>query len=391
MIALKHDPEHADLLFNTSQILISVAEETRSDNNDFEALRLYREALLYFEKCLKKQEEQFEDFQLLSQASVSSASATSNNFPIATGLEMKEVWTRVEEGVSRETLYDSVTEIENTLSAICTLRCPLDEEILSWVKNFHEQVVHERLNTYARQSHGEAEAAVKVAWFRFAFCDCAFRNGYIDLPGFEKEYSAAFQDIPRDIESKLPLPGIMVNIEAQIQLSQSLRRKILMSISSGGPEANDIYELQKSAWVQLSQALDSLSQVCKLQVAQEASSVPTALYQHRGDCELARRWLGQTVQPYSVAKSSEARLSRNAQVYYKGAKDFAKRAGDEQNKELATIKQAVASCLAGEDNQNLRQEIDTCDASTWQEAVEEMTKSLLLTDVDITSLEDNFK
>ena len=383
MIALKYDPEQTDLLFNTGQILTSVAEEAKSDENDFKALELYREALVYFETCLNKQEKQMEDFQHMISASTSLVSHVSEDFPKQVELETQEVWTSIEETVSPVTLYETVLEIENLLSAICTLRCPFDEGTLVWVKSVHEQVVQERLDKYAGQAHQEAEAINRLAWFQFTFSDCTFRNGYIVLADFEREYTASFRRVPETTETEQPDSGILIQIEAHIQMGQTLREKILTNLSSRNTEANDLLGFQKSAWIHLSHALDSLSTVCQGQLGQKASSTSTALHLHRGDCELARHWLGQTAQPYSVAKSSAATLSRNAKVYYRGAKEFAKRAGDEEDIEVALIKEAVAGHLIGENDRSLMQEIDTCDASTWQDVIWEMTRSLLLLDADI--------
>ena len=387
MVALKCDPEQTDLLFNTGQILTSVAEEAKSDENDFKALELYREALVYFETCLNKQEKQMEDFQRMISASTSLVSHVSEDFPKQVELETQEVWTSIEETVSPVTLYETVLEIENLLSAICTLRCPFDEGTFVWVKSVHEQVVQERLDKYAGQAHQEAEAINRLAWFQFTFSDCAFRNGYIDLADFEREYTASFRRVRETTETEQPDSGILIQIEAQIQMGQTLRGKILTNLSSRKTEAKDLLGFQKSAWIHISLALDSLSTVCRGQLGQKASSTSTALHLHRGDCELARRWLGQTAQPYSVAKSSAATLSRNAKVYYRGAKEFAKRAGDEEDIEVTLIKEAVAGHLIEENDRSLIQEIDTCDASTWQDVIGEMTRSLLLLDADVMGLE----
>ena len=54
---------------------------------------------------------------------------------------------------------------------------------------------------------------------------------------------------------------------------------------------------------------------------------------------------------------------------------------------MTLIKEAVAGHLIEENDRSLIQEIDTCDASTWQDVIGEMTRSLLLLDADVMGLE----
>lgn len=381
-IALEYDQEHSDILFNTGQILSIAAEEARSNDNDLQALKSYREALFYLERCLEQQDKEFKDLQQLAPASNASELNASNDEPLGAINERQEIWTSVVETVSPETLYDTLLEIENILSDVCTLRCQFEEEMLAWVKNTHENVILERFLKYAKQSRREDEATRKIAWFRFTFCDNAFRNGYISVSDFETESARAFRDITNNYDSQPSTPSILVKLDAQARMSQSLQRKILTSFSLGPGENEGLLDLQKNAWVHLSQALDLLSLTCEAHLAQEQSSAVIASYLRRGDCELARRWLG-TIQPCSVATSNATMLSRNAKIYYKGAREFAKRWNDEQSREEATIKGAVANYLAQEVDEVFAREIAAIEAPTVEETVGEMIEEMLIVGADI--------
>src|ERR1700712_411121 len=69
--ALSLDSTNADVLFNTAQVLTSLAEKLSEIKNDADArensISLLQEAVELFSSCLTKQELDFEEFQALRQ------------------------------------------------------------------------------------------------------------------------------------------------------------------------------------------------------------------------------------------------------------------------------------------------------------------------------------
>ena len=387
-LALQHDPEHTDLLFNTGQILTSTAEEAIADNDDLAALSLYREALQFFQRCLDKQEKELGALLQLGQASTRQKTDTGDGDLQNVKSDVRDVWTRIEETVSPEALYDTLIEMESTLSSMCAMSCPFGEEMLEWVKNQHDYSVCEKLLTYAKQIDRETEAMAILIRFRLSFCGCAFLNGHADMAIFERECTYARKAIVIEPQDPGWVSRATILADANIQTGDILQRKIQMNLAAHC-EQWEVDEMQKKASYYLGESLGLLASITHGKVGEIHKNDWAAIHLRRGDCELAMRWLGQTSHPYLKAQSSTTMLAENVKTYYADAYLYAEEKKRRSQKEEAAVKGAITSHLLGE-TQALGWPISAYGIEAVHERAMNMAKRMLLVDADVHSLEQQF-
>ena len=388
-VALQYDYENPDLLFNTGQILNSIAEELGVDDGHADALSLYQEALGLFQRCLGLQEKQMIDLLRLDDSQPVSTGDANKYGKEKLITEEQEVWTIVEESISPRALCDTVIEMVNTLTRICTLCCPLSSDTLSSVEHMHSHFVHEKILHYGQQSGQEPEVRTKEAWLHYTLRDSAFRNSYIGLDELETELQDVIHSIPEfSMDNPIALrSAAMLKIDIRQRFAETMRMSILRSSGTSSSDANNVSELQKSAWMQSSRVLELLSNMCKYHAAVDPPLTMSQLLLRRGDCEHGRRWLGQFPQGYPLALSSAALLTKNAVTYYKGAKEFANNEKNENLRNEAAIKEALTKAFAGE-AQSLTFVMKQFGASEVQEVLEEMAKATLVAEVDKNSIKE---
>ena len=387
-VALQYDHENPDLLFNTGQILNSIAEELGGDNNHADALSLYQEALGFFQRCFGLQEKQMIDLLQLDDPQPMSTGDANKHGTEKLITEEQEIWTSVEESISPGALCDTLIEMVDTLTRICTFCYPLSSDTLSSVEHMHTHFIHEKILKYGQQSGQQAKVRSKEAWLHYTLRDSAFRNRYIGLDELETELQKVIDSIPEFLMGS-PLANrsaAMLEIDIRQQFAETMRMSIVRSSGNIGSDANSVSELQRRAWLQLSKVLELLSDICKEQAAVDPPLTMSQLLLRRGDCEHARRWLGQSPSAFPIAVSSAALLLKNAVTYYRGAKGYA---DNERNKNLrneAAIKEALTRAFTGE-AQSLRSAMEEFGASEVQEILEEMAQAVLVAEVDKNSIE----
>ena len=130
--ALSIDPENADTLFNTAQVLVTVAEElSQEDDHPDDTLQLLEEALEMQQKCLIIQETQFEEHRREQEAMMRSQTdeeippaaeeVTTSVTPSTRSDEAENQWFSVVEAVTPQTLIDAILAIFATLTTLTTV------------------------------------------------------------------------------------------------------------------------------------------------------------------------------------------------------------------------------------------------------------------------------
>ena len=344
MYSLEPKLDCANTSSNTAQVLTSLAEAINegkkpSESSRDEALRLLQESLEFFQRCLNVQE-----FKLTRDQEVSRQEALppldDNNArvenPSSTASDScEEVWASVEEPITKEALLDTIIAQLDTLTAICTLGP--SHTGLAWVEEHYRTTLKDRIVSYVNGSNRHHEASLAQAKLACTLSDEAFRGGRLDLPTYERELNAAFNS--QDLNLSNDPRSLCDKADAELAFIASVQ------IALQQAQSNELGQISSTCWRHITKALDSLTAASKLP---DALNLPR-IHLRRGDCELLRLHLGDAPLKYDLAVKSAPTLLKNAEVYFRGAANLAKKdvdAEEEQNE--AEIKQSLVIGLAGD-------------------------------------------
>ena len=335
----------ANISSNTAQVLTSLAEaisegKEQSESPRDEALRLFQESLELFQRCLNVQEFKFTQDQETSRqeahpplddysGSVDKISSAASN------ASEEEIWAYVEEPVTKEALLDTTIAQLDTLTAVCSLGS--SHTGLAWVEEYYRTTLKDRIASYVGDSHRYHEATLAQAKLMCALSDEAFRGGRLDLSTYEKELNAAFTRQDLDLSND-PL-GLCDKADAELAFNASVQA------AAQEAQTTELGQISSICWRHITIALDSLTAASKIPDAQNLPRI----HLRRGDCELLRLHLGDAPLNYDLAVKSAPTLLKNAEVYFRGAANLAKRdlaANEEQNE--AEVKHSIVVGLAGD-------------------------------------------
>lgn len=293
-----------------------------------------------FQRCLNVQEFKFTQDQAIGTSEAqplpdaSSASIKITGNPAFNASE-EEVWASVEEPVTRDALLDTTIAQLDTLTAICSLGS--SHTGLAWVEEYYRSSLKDKLLFYVDGSSRRHEAALAQAKLTCALSDAAFRGGRLDLPTYERELNAAFTT--QDLDMSNDPHSLCDKADAELAFTASVQNALQHV------QATELTQLSSICWKHITKALDSLTAASKLPNAQNLPRI----HLRRGDCELLRLHLGDAPQNYDLAVKSAPILLKNAEVYFRGAANLAKKdVGTEEEQKEAEVKQSIAAGLAGD-------------------------------------------
>ncbi|KAG4030434.1 hypothetical protein MFRU_012g01680 [Monilinia fructicola] len=337
-LGLKQD--NADILFNTAQVLTSIAEvtsETRNIGND-DNLALLEEAIELFQRCLALQEYQYTESQ--AQADFVPKS-DSDPDPEEGGVSLSDAtsqppqddrWATIVEPVTLDTLLDTLIAQLQTLATLCGLVNVDAGRGLAWIEEYSTPLIGQKLQNYLQgTTDREQEAGLAKSNFIAALADANFRVQRIDLGTYERVLNDAYSSLDLDDHPE----GLCDKAEAFISYNASLRLNY---------EAAQSPDVSASRWKVLSAALDHLTKASKLPSADNLPKIHIL----RGDVELLRFQLGQQPSNYDIAFKNGTVLAKNAEKFYRGAGTLARNEGLTKELEEAGVKEALAMSLYGE-------------------------------------------
>jgi hypothetical protein len=339
--ALSLDPENAGSLFNTSQVLTSIAEEIMKDDTveDITALPLLEEALELQNQCLAVQELRFEESQqeraaaeLLNEPApsdgmhdaVESASAHSSEMVL-----QEDQWASVVEPVTTDTLIDTVLAQLGTLTTLCSVLASAPvvtpAASLPWVEEYSSKLLQSKLPTYLETSaERHQEIALAKANFISTLLEAGFRMGKIDDLIYKRERDAVFAAAELDIENSGS--ALIANAFSLISFNAALSEVPTSATSSNGTVR----------WNALSSAITSLTKASKgADIPAEELPKTHAL---RADCSLLQYQLGKPPTLFQLAITNASQLLKNAEVFYRNA---AKLSQDPEERDVATMRASV--------------------------------------------------
>ncbi|KAI9707373.1 MAG: hypothetical protein M1836_000333 [Candelina mexicana] len=371
-IALKLQQDNADSLFNTAQVLTSLAEYLNDEGNSLEtvqeASKLLEEALELFQRCLTVQEFQFSETHAQIDMETPESQATDfmksdSSMEDVTGISTSgptedERWASIVEPVTQDTLLDTAMAQLDTLNTLCTVLAPdvraralwSDVEAtrlsrsLAWIEEYSSDLLKTKVSTYAVGSSERLnEILLGRAMFQCSLADASYRARRIDLGTYERELVSAFISEETPLNLSNDPEGLCDKAEALTTFCTSLNRFPPSDISiPHSPTSLD--QLGNLAWKYLTLALESLTAASTLPTARNRAKIQLA----RGDVEMLRFRLSLHPLNLKLAQRSADTLIRNAQVYYRGAAGLAKNAGLMGEEKEGIVKESVAALAGGE-------------------------------------------
>ncbi|OBT61779.1 hypothetical protein VE03_09071 [Pseudogymnoascus sp. 23342-1-I1] len=336
-LGLKQDDP--DVIFNTAQVLTSLAEALDDVGNDAGSLvPLLEEAVELFQRCLTLQEFRFSESEALRDsinadegssspidsdggAPLTPAAATASSQP------SEEQWASIVEPTTPDTLLDTILALLETLTVLAT---KLDPRGLAALEEYTSTLLA-KLPTYLAPSPTRApEVGLTRANLLSALAEAGFRAGSIDAATYERAITEAFRDLDLAADPK----GLTDKADAMLSFAAALRTQPV----EDGQQQQQIV----ARWGALTQAGSALGAAAKVPGAMNLARIHLA----RGDAEMLRfRVKDGTGYPGNVDAGV---LVKNAGVFYRGAARQALVDGEGGVGREGKVKGALAAAVGGD-------------------------------------------
>jgi tetratricopeptide (TPR) repeat protein len=337
--ALKLNEESPDVLFNTAQVLTSLAEQLSEAGQPHHAIPLLQESLELLSSCLSRQEmlleQQQQDFQDIDEGG-GGVQLDPDERPASTSAsDVSEQTALVEAPMSANDLLDTV---HASLSSLTTLVPMVEQSALQTYGDMAHTLTEKRAPSYISmlpsdlQDTARFKVALDRAIFIAAFADAQYSFMAIDLDTYLQQLDAF--EFPAKEQSAHALSA---EAEARTEFALSAIENF-----QGSPDSPaQLY------WKQLSLAQDLYTAVTKLET-EEAKERKAHSYESKGNIELLRHRLASTSgTPLSESIQRSAKtLIQNAQTYFKGAAQLARADEDSELEVKAKQRWLIATDIA---------------------------------------------
>ncbi|KAJ0413047.1 hypothetical protein BJY00DRAFT_320191 [Aspergillus carlsbadensis] len=344
--ALQLEQDNADAIFNTAQVLTSLAELVTDTKRPAEeqlnqAVRFLQEAIELFQRCLVLQElrytEMQEEIRQMESGDLGQPEEMQDTQEPPEAGESKESveqeqWAAVVEPVTKDTLVDTAVAQLDALSTLCNLLTYDPGVGLNWVEEYSTELLQEKITAYVQGSNRLYEAALARAKFNSALNEVLYRSGRIDV---ETYYGAVQSSFGPELDIFSDPEGLCSKADALVSFNTATTER--------PPEDPEAFATDLK-WQALSTAVDALTKASKLPDAENLPKIHLA----RGDVEMSRWRLGFTPWEYGVAQQNGAILLRNSQTYYRGAAALARRDGGADEERDGTCKEAIVAAIEGQ-------------------------------------------
>ncbi|KAK5062443.1 hypothetical protein LTR84_004514 [Exophiala bonariae] len=346
--ALNLDQENPDTIFNTAQVLTSIAEIYARDGADQQALQTLEQALELQTRCLALQELKLEeatqqqagleaqndDEDDIGGVNLPTLEDTTEQIPSTTANNNEEQWFSIVEPVTKDTLIDTILAQLGTLTTLCSivssLANPALASSLAWVEEFSAKLVKTKLPVLIREATPDRmqEVALTSAIFMSNLLEAGYRMGSIDAETYKRERDDAF---------KTPELGLNGSFAA---LSANASSLMSFSVSIKDREQPLMASHASQSWNALSAAITNLATAANISEPIPDEIAETHLL--RGNCSLLQYQLGRPPTSYQQAAKNEGQLLKNADVFYRNA---CKLYQDGEQKSVSQFRVSVVQAL----------------------------------------------
>ncbi|KAL1956349.1 hypothetical protein VTO42DRAFT_7432 [Malbranchea cinnamomea] len=345
--ALDLQQDSPDILFNTAQVLTSLAEvltegKRPSEARIQEAVKYLHEALDLFQRCLALQELRYTESQeQIKMIEFSAFEEQQAPPPVEQPSQSEgrasptqsEQWATVIEPVTKNALVDTAVAQLEALATLCALLTSDSGSSLAWIEEYSSDL-QEKIASYADGTDRQHDLTLARAKFISSMAEVSYRGGRIDAETYKNELNRAFNDIDLSQDPA----GLCSKGEALVSFNLAVADTYIIKDQDG---LNRSLNLR---WQSLSTALDCLSAASKIASTDNLPKIHIA----RGDVELYRWRLGRVPWNYAMASNNASILINNAQTYYRGGAAFARRDGWAEDEREGSIKEALAKALSGD-------------------------------------------
>ena len=392
--AISLNPANTDILFNTAQVLTSLAEAGLEDGTQeaakTPARTLLEEAVDGFTRCLQKQQEEYEQMQAeiaKAQASGEYQEAWEGDRPQPVETEQQAAaesdsasegpgdWATVEEPVTPLTILETCTAQLGALITLLGLYTPEDlpsidkkaqdglrtatetiPALIALIDASPESDVEDEPEAGPTLSIGQSskseeaettpreDAVLAAANFQASIAEAMYRSGRRTSTQYAQQVEQTFATLLKESQGTSN-PGLgYINIrssyaDALIDLASSIADSLQYDASSSASDS----EIQ---WTALSQAQKTLTELSSPPLSSTLSASRLAdIFLARGDTELFRFRIAVTPGAKAAWANSKAVVVANAGVFYRGARSYAQNAGAAQTRATADAKAIVAEIL----------------------------------------------
>jgi tetratricopeptide (TPR) repeat protein len=325
--ALDLDPNNADTLFNTAQVLVAIAEGLAKDDSRIpDALQFLEEALEMQNRSLSVQELKHEEseqqrlaMETQAATTTSSEQPTTNSStsqmstPSSTTAAAEDQWFSILEPITPDTLIDTILAQLSTLTTICSIVAstfpPPPTPALSWLGSYPTPLLTTKLPLLTTSSSPERlqEIALTKATFLSRLLEAGLRHSTVDATTYISELSTAFS-VP---ELSIPYPTYPT------LLAHSEALSLLASALSETDPSTPGFPFAAQRWTALSQTTTLLTQASKLLGMTSQETAKTHF--ERANASLALAMLSQPPAAYAQAVKNGPQLLRNGEVWYRNA------------------------------------------------------------------------
>ena len=337
--ALRIDENDADLVFNTSQVLTSIAEELANAGSTEEAIELLRSALKLQARCLSTQEQRYLETLEQEKEAHQILEAPQKQEDTTEGMDgieqsdgdsvadkQEEQWASVLEPVTTDTIIDTICACFGTMTTLCTTigtsRYPLWRELSEEIESQYKQLLGKMQDLSLSDPARMHEAALADAILQSAMFDLTFN---LDEMLSAARYKSLLDGLWSTNQPHLHLEA---NVAALTAYANALIT-FNFSLSTQNPSAPNVQtELANSRWVALTQAIKSLAKASGIPSISADEKAKTHLL--RGDASLLQYRMSHPA-IHSQAVANAAALLKNAKVFYRNAAQLSSDPGDEEH------------------------------------------------------------
>jgi hypothetical protein len=360
--ALQLNAESADVLFNTAQVMITIAEyvtEAGIFSAQADSIALLREALELLAACFTRQEMLIEEQNANSmeaeggvpveqqqQAPPAEPEASSSRAAEDADSEGEEEgeYVSVQAYITPSDLLDTARSSLTALTLLITLDDPSN---VSPLAKMGISLVEDKIPQYLSQiepeerAQEEPEAALERAQFHAALAVADLKLG-----------TAAANDSLSRLQQAFEPLDTTTNVAVMCTYADSLV-ELTTTAQNFSPSS-----AATTCWSTLSKAQDLYAAAVKINDA-EAKARKARVYESRGDVELLRFNLATTpaASLSAAIQKSAPTLIKNAQTYYRGAMNLFRAEGDVEAAGKAEVRGLIAAMLEGKLGGDVEQQV----------------------------------
>jgi hypothetical protein len=386
-VALSIDMQNPDVLFNTAQVLTTLAEEIiDSEEMDpdlkAQATSLLQEAVELFASCLARQEMDFTE--LISMQDMATNTTVDGDDMIdetsepneASTEETPEQWATVIEPVTARTLLDTAIAQLRSLATLATTIAPTESSALATITELANSLVLHKLPYYTSvvpetaheeeatsstpflsisssassfhsnkaakeqpskpKSEAIVDANIAIAEFSVAMAEAEFRSNLISISAYHTRITASYgPHLTEESADSTTIGGPRIFCDYA---------NALLTFSDTIEEVDDS-SVPKYRWQGLTLAESLVARAIKAIQSNHAAmpdgfSIPK-LYLQRGDIELQRLRVATLPSSGTNFTKDISILLKNAGIFYRGARRLGESEGDEKTAAEAGIKAGV--------------------------------------------------